>query len=66
MKIIDILLAAGLTVFSTKAANTTNIIAANATQVQDLMVLGKLYFVDIEEGEQPIMTALSLSSQSPS
>ena len=24
------------------------------------MVLGKLYFVNLEEGEQPVMTALSL------
>ena len=60
MKIIAILLAAGLTVFSTNAANTTNSIAANATHVQDPTVLGKLFFVNIEEGEQPIMTALSL------
>ena len=34
--------------------------AANAMQVQDPMVLGKLYFVNLEEGEQPVMTALSL------
>ena len=37
-----------------------NSIAADATQVQDTMVLGKLYFLNLKEGEQPIMTALSL------
>ena len=37
-----------------------NSIAADAAQVQDTMVLGKLYFVNLKEGEQPIMTALSL------
>ena len=54
MKGIAILLVAGLAVFSTVSA-------ANTMQVQDTMVLGKLYFVNIEEGEQPIMTALTLS-----
>ena len=52
MKNIAILLVAGLSVFSANAANVM--------QVQDPMVLGKLYFVNIEEGEQPVMTALSL------
>lgn len=66
MKGVAILLAAGLAVFSTNAADLTgsigsNGIAADATQVQDTMVLGKLYFVNIEEGKQPVMTALSLS-----
>ena len=56
MKKIAILLVAGLSVFSTVFLN-----AANAMQVQDPMVLGKLYFVNLEEGEQPVMTALSLS-----
>ena len=37
-----------------------NSIASDAAQVQDTMVLGKLYFVNLKEGEQPIMTALSL------
>ena len=37
-----------------------NSIVTNAAQIQDTMVLGKLYFVNIIEGEQPIMTALSL------
>ncbi|MBR6287114.1 MAG: hypothetical protein IKR18_09055 [Bacteroidaceae bacterium] len=37
-----------------------NSIAADVPQVQDTMVLGKLYFVNLKEGEQPIMTALSL------
>ena len=54
MKGIAILLVAGLAVFSTVSAS-------NTMQVQDTMVLGKLYFVNIEEGEQPIMTALTLS-----
>ena len=34
--------------------------SAFASQVQDTMALGKLYFVNIKEGEQPAMTALSL------
>ena len=51
MKGIVTLLVAGLTVFST----------ANILRAQDTMVLGKLYFVNIEEGKQPIMTALSLN-----
>ena len=54
MKRIALLIVAGLAVFSTASA-------ANTMQVQDTMVLGRLYFVNIEEGEQPIMTALSLS-----
>jgi hypothetical protein len=37
-----------------------NSFVTNAAQIQDTMVLGKLYFVNIIEGEQPIMTALSL------
>ena len=45
--------------------NPANIIdgnstVANVSQVQDTMVLGKLYFVNLKEGEQPVMTALSL------
>ena len=74
MKRIAILLVAGLTVFSTVSFNdgananaadlTSSIggssIAANTMHVQDTMVLGKLCFVNIEEGEQPVMTALSL------
>lgn len=50
MKRIAILLAAGLVAFSTVCFS----------QSQDTMVLGKLYFVNFEEGEQPVMTALSL------
>ena len=70
MKGFSILIIAGLAVFSTvgfndrtyaNAANLTNSIAANTMQVQDTMVLGKLYFINIEEGQQPIMTDLSLS-----
>ncbi len=66
MKIIATLLVAGLAALSTvnynndaNAANSTNN-AANTSQVQDTKVLGKLYFVNLKEGEQPIMTALSL------
>ena len=50
MKNITILLIAGLAVFATVSFKN-----------QDPMVLGKLYFVNIEEGEQPVMTALSLN-----
>lgn len=39
-------------------ANSTS---ANLQEVKDTMVLGKLYFVNLKEGEQPVMTALSLS-----
>ena len=62
------LLVAGLAALSTanynngtkaNAANSTNN-AANNSQIQETMVLGKLYFVNLKEGEQPIMTALSL------
>ena len=56
-------LAALLTVFNNgtnaNAANSTNN-AANISQIQETMVLGKLYFVNVKEGEKPIMTALSL------
>ena len=52
MKTLAILLAAGFSVFSNKAADTS--------QGQDTMVLGKLCFVNVKEGEQPVMTALSL------
>ena len=73
MKRIAILLVAGIAAFSTinfsngvyasaPASTDTpaNNIAADVPQVQDTMVLGKLYFVNLKEGEQPIMTALSL------
>lgn len=69
-----ILLAAGLVAFSTvhfnngvnsEATNSTDnatntSVAAKTLQVQDTMVLGKLYFANLKEGEQPVMTALSL------
>ena len=48
MNIKAILLVAGLAVFS-------------ILQAQDTAVLGKLCFVNVEEGEQPVMTALRLS-----
>ena len=53
MKRISILLAAVFAVFATAGA-------ANSPQAQDTTVLGKLYFVNLKEGEQPVMTALSL------
>lgn len=56
MKRIALLLTAVLALSSTVNGNT-----ANTAQVQDAMVLGKLYFVNIEEGKQPIMTGLSLN-----
>ena len=68
MNKIAILLVAGLAALSTanynngtkaNAANSTNN-AANNSQIQETMVLGKLYFVNVKEGEKPIMTALSL------
>ena len=47
-------LAALLTVFingtNANAANSTNN-AANTSQIQETMVLGKLYFVNVKEGE---------------
>ena len=68
MNKIAIFLVAGLAALSTanfnngtkaNAANSTNN-AANNSQIQETMVLGKLYFVNVKEGEKPIMTALSL------
>ena len=68
MNKIAILLVAGLAALSTanynngtnaNAANSTNN-AANTSQIQETMVLGKLYFANVKEGEKPIMTALSL------
>ena len=68
MKTIDILLVAGLSVFLAASINNganakqTNSIdnAAGTAQIQDTMVLGKLYFVNLRKGGQPVMTALSL------
>ena len=68
MNKIAMLLVAGLAALSTvnynngtntNAANSTNN-AANTSQIQETMVLGKLYFANVKEGEKPIMTALSL------
>ena len=56
MKTIDILLVAGLALFLTAPINN----AAAISQSQDTVVLGKLYFVNVKDGEQPVMTALSL------
>ena len=71
MKNIAILLVAGLAALSTacfnngtkaKASNfTSNSTSDNPQEVKDTMVLGKLYFVNLKEGEQPVMTALSLN-----
>lgn len=33
----------------------------NTTQDKDTMALGKLYFVNVEEGKQPVMTGLTLA-----
>ena len=64
MKTIAMLLAVGLALFSTisfnNGANAKPTNAPQTAQVQDSMVPGKLYFVNIKEGEQPVMTALSL------
>ncbi len=65
MKRIALFLTVALALFSTVSgyngvnANATNL--SNNTQVQDTMVLGKLYFVNLKEGEQPVMTGLSLN-----
>ena len=65
MKRIALLLTIALALFSPVGSNNgANATATNSpsnTQVQDTMVLGKLYFVNLKEGEQPIMTGLSLS-----
>ena len=37
------------------------VIGNNTAQAQDKMVLGKLSFVNLKEGEQPVMKALSLA-----
>ena len=64
MKRIALLLTAVLALIATAAgingarANAMN--PSGATQVQDTTVLGKLYFVNLKEGEKPVMTALSL------
>ena len=42
-------------------ANVAKVVNTTASQVQDSAVLGKLYFVNLKEGEQPVMTGLSLS-----
>ncbi|MBP5487220.1 MAG: hypothetical protein J6Y06_06295 [Bacteroidales bacterium] len=61
MKTIAIFLVAGFALFSTGNLNASkNANAAVSFQTQDTLVLGKLYFVDLKEGEQPVMTALSL------
>ena len=56
MKIMALFLAAGLSVFTPVGIGD----AAGTSQEQDTMVLGKLYFVNLKEGEKPVMTALSL------
>ena len=39
----------------------TALFSTGSVKAQDAMVLGKLYFVNLKEGEKPIMTGLSLS-----
>lgn len=56
MKRIALLLTAVYALLSTASAT-----GADAAQAQDDMVLGKLYFVNLKEGEKPVMTGLSLS-----
>ena len=64
MKRIALFLTIALALFSPVGSNNgANATATNSpsnTQVQDTMVLGKLYFVNLKEGEQPVMTGLSL------
>ena len=54
-------LALFLTVGGYNGANANAANSPNNTQVQDTMALGKLYFVNLKEGEQPIMTGLLLA-----
>ena len=62
MKTIAFLLIALLTLFSTVNGNiSANNLPSNAAQVQDTIVLGKLYFHNLKEGEKPIITGLTLS-----
>ena len=75
MKKIALILTAVIALFSTVGCkngangNATNspdnnaveATSANTEQVQDTMVLGKLYFVNLKEGEKPVMTALTLA-----
>ena len=67
MKKLSILLVAGIAAFST--FNFSNGVYASATNSTDnpanniegnSISAGKLYFVNLKEGEQPVMTALSL------
>ena len=64
MKRIALLLTAALALIATAAgingARANAMTTSGATQVQDTTVLGKLYFVNLKEGEKPVMTALSL------
>lgn len=59
MKRIAFLLIAVLAVFSNVSAKN-DMKANDDANVQSTNVLGKLYFVNLKEGEQPIMTGLSL------
>lgn len=59
MKRIVLSIIAVLALIST--ANGKNGANANAEQVKDTTVLGKLYFVNLKEGEKPVMTGLSLN-----
>ena len=46
--------------FTVVLALSMTFIGSSTAQAQDKMVLGKLNFVNLKEGEQPIMTGLSL------
>lgn len=59
MKRIALLMIAMLALVSNVSAK--NGVNANDEQVQDSTVLGKLYFVNLKEGEKPVMTGLSLN-----
>ena len=58
MRRIALLIIAVLALVSDVSARSGS--KANAEQVQDTTVLGKLFFVNLKEGEQPVMTGLSL------
>ena len=50
-----------LALFLTAVLALASTVIGNTAQAQDKMVLGKLNFVNLKEGEQPIMTGLTLA-----
>ena len=66
MKRIALSIIAVLALFSTvnckngTKANVAQVQDQEQVQVQDTTVLGKLYYVNLKEGEKPVMTGLSL------